>query len=620
MRSGPPLNYTVQEHTSKGIRVVTPQGTIQIPWSQVSPSYPKHPDYVAPASRPARPPVSAAGDVKAPAPAGPPPRPGADPAASAASAGPVTLGVLAGDPQSYALLLLLLLFWVNIGCVWRVSCDSETSGNTYQAWNLFCLLFGPLALAVYAVRYGGGLRAFFGGDPQVRAKAEAAEACLYTWDSVPIKSTANRTLATGLTMAEDLIGRAVQIDASDIHFNTVTDGVTMAFRVDGVLRAPEKLSVDDGKRILTAIKTAAGMDLGKLHEAQDGACHFTCREQWYDLRIARAYAVTGETIVVRILRAGGRGADLTDLGMFPKMAEAVRRLARETAGIIVLAGPTGSGKTTTIYALLRQIVGTGRNILTIEDPVEYRLDGTTQISINSRAGGTFAGTLKASLRHAPDVILVGEIRDSETMDVAFQAGLTGHLVFTSIHASSLLAGFGRLRELGLSEYLINTGLKAIVCQRLVRRLCPTCRQGYVPDLVELDYWGLKPDPEKPFFFYRPAGCPLCEGTGYHGRTAIYRVLIMNNAIRGKIRPDVAVGEIQAVIEEYALGQLRDYAREWLSAGLTSTEEFAKHVEMFDYGKQLGHAESASPPLPPPAPPVPPPPPGAAGTAGGAATP
>jgi len=368
-----------------------------------------------------------------------------------------------------------------------------------------------------------------------------------------------------------------------------------------MLRDPERLGADDGKKIITAIKTAAGMDLAKLQESQDGACHFVHAAQWYDLRLARAWAVTGESMVVRILRAGGKGTGLADLGMFPEMAEVARRLAKDTAGIIVLAGPTGSGKTTTIYALLRLIVGTGRNILTIEDPVEYRLEGCTQISINTKQGITFASALKASVRHDPDVLLVGEMRDPESMNVAFQAGLTGHLVFTTVHASSVLATYGRLHELGLSEYLINTGLKAIICQRLVRMLCPTCRQSYVPEPQELETWGLNTNPGKPYVFYKPVGCPLCEGSGYHGRTGIYRLLVMNNKVRGKVRADVPVGDLQALIEECALGHVVDYAKAWLCTGMTSTEEFEKHLEMFDFGKQLWHTANPLAASPPPAP-------------------
>lgn len=595
MRGGGAQDVVVSGYSSKGIMVAGEHGTILIPWSQVSPSFPKHPAHVAVPAKPAPAPAPAStgkpanslgpfqvGEAPEAAPAAAPAgaRKKAEPAAAA--------GPVGRDPFTLLLVVAFAVFWLQISCVWLLGRESLLGGRTYQFWNLLALLFGPLAVVAYAYKYCGGLGNFFGVKRKPAPGAKPPACGLYTWDSKPITADGNRHLGTGLNMAEDILGRAVQLDASDIHFNTITDGVSMTFRVDGMLRAPERFDADQGKKIITAIKTAAGMDLGKLQEAQDGACHFVYGEQWYDLRLARAWAVTGESMVVRILRAGGRGTELPDLGMFPNMAEAARRLAKDTAGIIVLAGPTGSGKTTTIYALLRLIVGTGRNILTIEDPVEYRLEGCTQISINTRQGTTFASALKASIRHDPDVLLVGEIRDAETMDVAFQAGLTGHLVFTTIHASSVLATYGRLHELGLSEYLINTGLKAIICQRLVRRLCPTCRQSYVPEPQELATWGLEPRPDNAYVFYRPVGCPLCEGSGYHGRTAIYRLLVMNNQLRGKVRADVPVGELQAMVEEYALGHVVDYAKAWLCTGFTSPEEFEKHLEMFDHGKQLWH--------------------------------
>jgi type IV pilus assembly protein PilB len=591
MRDGSTQEAVVSGFTAKGIVVVDQHGTVLIPWNRVSPSYPKHPAHPAAVPPKPVPPPGAGkpGQLAAPTQTAAAPAPKAAATAAGKKKEPAVVEVpVAGDPFTYLLFVAFAFFWLQIGCVWLLGRETILSGGIYQFWNLLALLFGPLAVVVYAYKYCGGIARFLGLRRKAVADAQPVESGLMTWDGKPITAEGNRQLGTGLTLAVEILARAVQLDASDIHFNTVTDGVNMAYRVDGMLRSAERIDPENGKKIVTAIKTAAGMDLAKLLEAQDGACHFVHGGQWYDLRLARAWAVTGESMVVRILRAGGKGTELRDLGMFPEMADIARRLAKDTAGIIVLAGPTGSGKTTTIYALLRLIVGTGRNILTIEDPVEYRLEGCTQISINTKQGMTFASALKSSVRHDPDVLLVGEMRDSESMDVAFQAGLTGHLVFTTVHASSVLATFGRLHELGLSEYLINTGLKAIICQRLVRMLCPTCRQSYVPAPQELEPWGLDMRAGDAYLFYKPVGCSLCEGSGYHGRIAIYRLLVMNNKLRGKLRPDIPVGELQAVVEESALGHVPDYAKAWLCTGVTSTEELEKHLEMFDYGKQLWH--------------------------------
>jgi type II secretory ATPase GspE/PulE/Tfp pilus assembly ATPase PilB-like protein len=332
---------------------------------------------------------------------------------------------------------------------------------------------------------------------------------------------------------------------------------------------------------------AAGMDVAKRHETQDGACRILCGETWYDLRIARAWAVEGEALVVRILRSGGEATGLMDFGMSKEMAKEATDLTKETSGIIVLAGPTGSGKTTTIYSLLRLIEGTGRNILTIEDPVEHRLKNATQISLNPKIGATFANALRASMRHDPDVILVGEIRDAETMDVAFQAALTGHLVFTTLHATGLMAVIGRLRELGLSAYMIKTALQAVICQRLVRTLCPSCRQTYLPGEDELRFWGLSPEKDAGMLFYKPTGCHLCDGSGYHGRTGVFRMVLVGAALRAEIQGEINVEQLAAAIETSAMGSIPEYARRLLAGGVTSAEELRRTLGMFDHVRRSG---------------------------------
>jgi type II secretory ATPase GspE/PulE/Tfp pilus assembly ATPase PilB-like protein len=455
--------------------------------------------------------------------------------------------------------------------------------------NIAALTLG-LPFALFVIIRRSGLRGVFGavGTGLLSRDRQAPPCRFYTWDNEPLTPKSSRKLSSGLAVAELIMARAVKAGASDVHLDTGPDAVKVAFRVDGVLRDPERLAPDVGKRVMTAIKMAAGMDLAKIQEAQDGACHLEAGDEWYDLRIARAWAINGETLVVRLLRAGGFGKDLSSFGMLPSMVPAAESLTEETSGIVIMAGPTGSGKTTTIYALLRRIEGTGRNILTIEDPVEYRLEHATQISLNPKLGATFASALKASMRHDPDVILVGEIRDAEAMNVAFQAALTGHLVFTTLHATSVLATLGRLKELGLSAYMINTGLRAILCQRLVKSLCPSCREGFMPEKEDLEFWGLtEASNEKPLLFYRPVGCKLCDGTGYHGRRGVYRMLGMDNRVREFVKDDVAVGELQDVIDTVAYGAISEYAEALLTTGITSPQELRRTLDMFDFGKRLG---------------------------------
>lgn len=472
-------------------------------------------------------------------------------------------------------------FWVSLWSV-RVVSLWGPQDNAAPMRRLLALFVGPpVALFYWMRRHRSGGYAQASGT--FARRGESVTCQFFTWENEPLKS--GRKTASGLNVAQEIFARAISVKASDVHFNTTSDGVKVSMRVDGVLHPPEMLATDAGRKAMAAVKMASGMDMAKRHETQDGACRVQSGGTWYDLRIARAWAVEGETLVVRILRAGGEETELTDFGMSPAMAALAAELAAETSGIIVLAGPTGSGKTTTIYALLKLIEGTGRNILTIEDPVEHRLQNATQISLNTKIGATFANALRASMRHDPDVILVGEIRDAETMDVAFQAALTGHLVFTSLHATGLMAVIGRLQELGLSSYMIKTGLQAVVCQRLVRKLCPSCRQAYLAGEDELRFWGLDPAQYQGMLFYRPQGCHLCGDTGYHGRTGVFRMVAMDTALRAKIQNEIDVESLKAAIEVTALGSVQEYVVRFLAEGVTAPDELRRTLGMFDHDRR-----------------------------------
>jgi len=542
---------------------------MRLTWDQVSPEFRLHPDFRAGAGEPETPPVLRL----------PPPPASAEPA----FAEPPSRPAASGAPGRFTLFLgfVFLLFWVNL---WSVRIVGLWGPQDNQApWRRLAALFlgPPVAFFYWLRRHRSFTYAGDGGAASAR-RDRGAPCQFYTWENELLK--AGRKAASGLNVAQEIFSRAISSKASDVHFNTTANGVKVAMRLDGMLHPPEMLAADTGRKVMAAVKMASGMDMAKRHETQDGACRLKSGESWYDLRIARAWAVEGETLVVRILRAGGEESGLADFGMSREMASLAAELAAETSGIVVLAGPTGSGKTTTIYGMLKLIEGTGRNILTIEDPVEHRLQNATQISLNTKAGGTFANALRASMRHDPDVILVGEIRDAETMDVAFQAALTGHLVFTTLHATGLMAVIGRLRELGLSAYMIKTGLKAIVCQRLIRKLCPSCRQTYLPDQDELRFWQLDPEEHLGTLFYRPKGCHLCADTGYHGRTGVFRMVVVDNAMRAQIHNEIDVETLQKAIEVEALGTVPEYALRLLAEGETSPDELRRTLGMFDFGK------------------------------------
>lgn len=566
--NGETLDLEVVRGSDKGLDVRTRDGALlRLRWDQIDRSYARHPMH------------------------GRKYRYEGEPQAASGEGGPeAVLPRPAGGHFATVLILAFGMLWLWALSVWRMGISGIYTTDRQRWVNLVTLLAGPF-LAVPVVLRHRGMAGLLGVSRKEALPVESGgPSCrFFTWDNEPLVPSSKRRFASGLALAEVLMSRAVKAGASDVHFDMSPQGVKVVLRVDGVLRAPELLDTDLGRKAITAIKMAAGMDLAKIQETQDGACHLEAGNEHYDLRVARAWAVNGETLVVRLLRAGGLGDNLTDMGMPAAMATVAQDLTRETAGLIIMCGPTGSGKTSTIYALLRRLQGTGRNILTIEDPVEYRLEHATQISLNAALGATFASALKASMRHDPDVILVGEIRDREAMNVAFQAALTGHLVFTTIHATSVLAAFGRLKELGLSAYMINTGLKAIVCQRLVRLLCPECREPYVPDVEELDFWGLAPRAEGvPNVFYRPAGCRMCDHSGFRGRRGVYRMLLMDNEVRAVVRDDMATGDLQEAVEHTVLGTVSGYAEALLWDGVTTPDELRKTLDMFDFGKKLSH--------------------------------
>jgi len=567
--NGETLDLEVVRRSDKGLDVRTREGAlVRLRWDQIDRSYADHPMHGRRYHYEGA--TEGVGE----------PRPAVAPRPS-------------GGHFTAVLVAAFGLLWLWTLSVWRMGVSGIYATGRQQWVNLATLFAGPF-LAVPVVLRHRGIAGLFGISPKEAAPLESTgPACrFFTWDNEPLVPSSQRRFASGLALAEVVMSRAVKAGASDVHFDMSAQGVKVVLRVDGVLRSPEYLDVDLGRKAMTAIKMAAGMDLAKLQETQDGACHLEAGKAHYDLRVARAWAVNGETLVVRLLRADGLGDNLGDMGMPATMAAVAQDLTKETAGLIIMCGPTGSGKTSTIYALLRRIQGTGRNILTIEDPVEYRLEHATQISLNAALGSTFASALKASMRHDPDVILVGEIRDREAMNVAFQAALTGHLVFTTIHATSVLAAFGRLKELGLSAYMINTGLKAIVCQRLVRLLCPECREPYVPDADEVRSWGLSPRASgSANAFYRPAGCRMCGDTGFRGRRGVYRMLVMDNEVRAVVRDDMATGDLQEAVERAALGTVASYAENLLWDGVTAPDELRKTLDMFDFGKKLSHGNA-----------------------------
>lgn len=346
-----------------------------------------------------------------------------------------------------------------------------------------------------------------------------------------------------IQLVNQLLRRAVLAGASDLHVEPYEGGLRARMRIDGFLQLVLDRSDVPVKRIVSRLKVMAGLDIAETRLPQDGRIPLRLGGRLIDTRVSSLPGNYGERVVLRILDRSTGLMPLDGLGLSPDQVTMLERLSKLPNGIILATGPTGSGKTTTLYSLLKLANRDERNIVTVEDPIEYDLPGVSQSQINAEIGMTFAAGLRATLRQDPDVILVGEIRDGETASVAAQAALTGHLVFSSLHANGSVSAVVRLRDLGLDNFLIAATLRGVIAQRLLRRLCPACRQPHPPSPSEGAYFtrhGLAV-PERVF---DAIGCPQCNASGYSGRVGIFEMLEVTEAVREAIDKGVSETELR----------------------------------------------------------------------------
>lgn len=338
-----------------------------------------------------------------------------------------------------------------------------------------------------------------------------------------------------IRLINGLIAEAVRAGASDVHVEPFEERVSVRLRVDGVLRETVSLSGRLAPPLISRIKVMARLDIAEKRVPQDGRLTLTLAGKGVDVRVSTLPSRYGERVVLRLLDKESAQFSLADLGMAPAQLEDFRRALAQPNGIVLVTGPTGAGKTTTLYAGLNLLNDQTRNILTVEDPVEYAVEGVGQTQVNAKVGMTFAAGLRAILRQDPDVVMVGEIRDRETAEIAVQASLTGHTVLSTVHTNSAVAAITRLRDMGVESYLLASTLSAVLAQRLVRRLCPACKQDHVPDEAERRMLELADG--EPGRLWRPKGCDACGGTGYHGRRGVYEIVVIDDAIRTLIHDD-----------------------------------------------------------------------------------
>jgi type II secretion system protein E len=369
-----------------------------------------------------------------------------------------------------------------------------------------------------------------------------------------------------------LMTKAVEMGASDIHFESFTDRVLVRFRVDGILREAEELPKQIQQAVSTRVKIMAKLDIAERRLPQDGRIYIKIAGKSIDLRVSILPTSYGESMVMRILDRTSISFSLESLGFPEKGLEQFGELIVQPHGILLVTGPTGSGKTTTLYSALNTINAPDKKIITIEDPVEYDLDGINQVHVNAKAGLTFAKGLRSIVRQDPDVILVGEIRDRETADIAVQSALTGHLVFSTLHTNDAAGAVTRLVEIGVEDYLLSSSLLGIMAQRLVRVLCPECKKPYVPDDVFVRRVGMPftPTPEEPI--YEPGGCKLCQGSGFKGRTAIYELLMITDEVRTMILENKSSTAIRDLAIAQGMRLLRLDGFDKVKKGVTSVTE------------------------------------------------
>jgi type II secretory ATPase GspE/PulE/Tfp pilus assembly ATPase PilB-like protein len=394
----------------------------------------------------------------------------------------------------------------------------------------------------------------------------------------------------GYKAALEMVHEAIQRRVTDIHLEPSKEEMAVRFRIDGILETTAPFARTMGDAVVNIFKVLADLDITEKRKPQDGGFGAEVRDEGaeeesktrqVDFRVATAGSVAGEKLVMRILDRANRVVDMSGVGMRDKMRDEIRDLVTQPHGMLIVCGPTGAGKSTTLYACLAEIDRYQKNVITVENPVEYHIENVTQIEINPKAGKTFASELRSILRQDPDVIYIGEVRDKETAEIACQAATTGHMVFTTLHANDTVTALGRLLDLGVQPFMVSNAVSAILGQRLVRVLCPKCKQRYKPNQDMLRKANLPADKIK--FFCRPPEkpadeeqlCKHCGGTGYRGRTGVFELLVLTDTIRAMIRENPNLTAIRQEAVKNGMKYLQEDGLRQVIEGVTSIQELLR---------------------------------------------
>ena len=381
--------------------------------------------------------------------------------------------------------------------------------------------------------------------------------------------------APTIRFVNSLIERAFTERASDIHLEPQEGEMVVRMRIDGLLRRVLTVPAELQSTVISRLKIMGGMDIAERKIPQDGHAMLRVKGSEIDLRISSMPTVYGEKIVLRLLNKTSQLLSRDAIGLEGDDLESYQALLRNTGGVILLVGPTGSGKSTTMCVMLRDLAREEVNIVTLEDPVEYYIPGVSQCQINEKTGMTFANGLRAILRQDPDIISVGEIRDGETAGIAMRSAITGHLVMSTLHTNDAVSAVYRLRDIGVEPWLIASALRGVISQRLVRKICPHCKTAYQPSEEELALLGMPEDSQTTF--YKGVGCPECRHTGYVGRRAAFEILMVNREVRRLVNDDAAYDELLAAAKKNGYRTMRDSCRDLVLRGITTAEEAARTI-------------------------------------------
>ena len=386
--------------------------------------------------------------------------------------------------------------------------------------------------------------------------------------------------APSIRLVDSIIERGISDKASDIHIEPQEDIVNVRMRVDGLLHNTLTIPKELQQSVTSRIKIMCNMDVTERRIPQDGRAIVRIRMHEADLRTSTLPTVHGEKIVMRIL---DRQANLTtaeELGFYGKNLDTYNLLLENTQGVILVVGPTGSGKSSTLFTVINRLNTEQVNIVTLEDPVEYNVEGINQVQVNEKTGMTFASGLRSILRQDPDIVSVGEIRDNETAEIAMRAAVTGHLVLSTLHTSDAVSTLDRLADMDIEPFMIATALKGVISQRLVRRICTHCRQPYTPSADELENLGMNPYATD-VQFYRGAGCPECFNSGYRGRIVVAESLVIDRAIREAIHRQVPRDELMRAVQASGFQPIMENARDLVLQGITTAEEVYRTIHTTD---------------------------------------